>query len=41
MPISPNLFHNPVTSGLNSVKNASPMLNNTANFAGIIGKQSS
>eukprot|EP00347_Sterkiella_histriomuscorum_P023967 403332765 len=31
--VSPNLFHNPLTSGLNSTKNAaSPMLNNTANF---------
>lgn len=35
IPVSPNLFHNPITSGLNSTKNcASPMLNNTANFAG-------
>ena len=34
-PISPNLFHNPITSGLNSVKHASPLLNHTANFAGI------
>ncbi|CDW79942.1 UNKNOWN [Stylonychia lemnae] len=33
--ISPNLFHNPITSGQNSTKNASPMLNNTANFANI------
>lgn len=33
-PQSPNLFHNPITSGLNSTKHMSPMLNNTANFAG-------
>ncbi len=34
IPASPNLFHNPITSGLNSTKNcASPLLNNTANFA--------
>jgi hypothetical protein len=36
-PSSPNLFHNPLTSGLNSTKNASPMMNNTANFAGFGG----
>jgi hypothetical protein len=34
MPVSPNLFHNPISSGLNSTKHASPMLNYTANFAG-------